>query len=118
MSIGEKSHYTHNGLVRFWSCESQGVYDLKNQDYYQVLPYCIATNGRRGLIIYPRHEGVSEQEFRIRNTEIDVEQCLLDCGLPITDFEAECDRFSEYVLSLATNVTAARPHYSDVLPPG
>ena len=74
---------------------------VNNQDYYQVLSYCIATRAQRGLIVYPRQEMFLEQEFRIRNTNIQIEQCTIDCGLGVDAIEAECDRFAAYIFSLA-----------------
>jgi 5-methylcytosine-specific restriction endonuclease McrBC regulatory subunit McrC len=83
---------------------------LNNHDYYQVLAYCTATAAPRGLIIYPRQEGITEKAFRIRNTIIiiDVEQCSIDCGMPIETIEFECDRFAEYVWSRAMTAANSR----------
>ena len=77
---------------------------LKNHDYYQVLAYCIATRSSTGLIVYPSQEFGSDSEVRIRNTNISVGQCSIDCGLPVKAFEVECDRFADYVFSLAGKV--------------
>jgi 5-methylcytosine-specific restriction endonuclease McrBC regulatory subunit McrC len=77
---------------------------LKNDDYYQVLAYCIATRSSTGLIVYPSQEFGSDSEVRIRNTSINVGQCSIDCGLTVKAFEVECDRFADYVFSLAEKV--------------
>jgi 5-methylcytosine-specific restriction enzyme subunit McrC len=74
---------------------------LNHDDYYQVLAYCIATRSPNGLIVYPRQEFGVERQARIRNTDISVGQCAIDCSVVIDDFEKECDRFAEYVFSMA-----------------
>ncbi len=77
---------------------------LNHDDYYQVLAYCIATRSPNGLIVYPRQEFGSERQAKIRNTGISVAQCAIDCSLAIDAFEKECDRFAEYVFSMAEDV--------------
>jgi 5-methylcytosine-specific restriction enzyme subunit McrC len=90
---------------------------LNNHDYYQVLAYCTATAAPRGLIIYPRQEGITEKEFRIRNTNItniDVEQCSIDCGMPIETIEFECDRFASRAVT-ASNSRTSMPVSGELL---
>jgi 5-methylcytosine-specific restriction endonuclease McrBC regulatory subunit McrC len=101
--------------MRSWAAKKRGqtlvVVDCKykrltsealyHDDYYQVLAYCIATRSPNGLIVYPRQEFGVERQARIRNTDISVGQCAIDCSVVIDDFEKECDRFAEYVFSMA-----------------
>src|SRR3712207_1089613 len=43
--------------------------EFKNHDIYQMLAYCTATRVQRGLLIYPLHAAVIQDEVEIRNTQ-------------------------------------------------
>jgi 5-methylcytosine-specific restriction enzyme subunit McrC len=52
--------------------------EFKNHDVYQMLAYCTATRVRRGLLIYPLHEAVTQDEVQIRNTQTVLQQVTVD----------------------------------------
>jgi hypothetical protein len=75
-----------------------------HHDVYQVLSYCIANNLPRGILVYPAGESGFEDEIEIRNSNITIEHCTIDLGLPLGQFRRECDQFTQRML-----VTGSKP---------
>jgi 5-methylcytosine-specific restriction enzyme subunit McrC len=75
--------------------------EFKNHDIYQMLAYCTATRVQRGLLIYPLHAAVIQDEVKIRNTQTTVRQVVIDLNKEeISELNQECDAFADGVLSL------------------
>jgi 5-methylcytosine-specific restriction enzyme subunit McrC len=69
--------------------------EFKNHDIYQVLAYCTALRVLRGLLIYPRHIGVVEDDLSILNTGVVIRVRTIDLNLPPAELDRECDRFTD-----------------------
>jgi 5-methylcytosine-specific restriction endonuclease McrBC regulatory subunit McrC len=72
---------------------------FKNHDMYQMLAYCTATQVQRGLLIYPVHSAVIQDEVAICNTHTVVRRITVDLGKEYwTDLDRECSAFAGEVL--------------------
>jgi 5-methylcytosine-specific restriction enzyme subunit McrC len=75
--------------------------EFKNHDIYQMLAYCTATRVQRGLLIYPLHAAVIQDEVKIRNTQTAVRQVVIDLSKEeISELNQECDAFADGVFCL------------------
>jgi 5-methylcytosine-specific restriction enzyme subunit McrC len=75
--------------------------EFKNHDIYQMLAYCTATRVQRGLLIYPSHAAVIQDEVKIRNTQTAVRQVVIDLSKEeISELNQECDAFADGVFCL------------------
>ncbi len=75
---------------------------FKNHDMYQMLAYCTATGVQRGLLIYPVHAAVVQDEVEICNTHTVVQRMTIDLGkVDTTALDEECATFVEEVLKQA-----------------
>ena len=73
--------------------------EFKNHDIYQMLAYCTATRVQRGLLIYPLHAAVIQDEVEIRNTQTVVQQRAIDLSKEETsELDHECDTFARRIL--------------------
>ena len=73
--------------------------EFKNHDVYQMLAYCTATRVQRGVLIYPLHAAVIQDEVKIRNTQAVVQQVVIDLGKEeIAALDLECAAFARGVL--------------------
>lgn len=72
---------------------------FKNHDMYQMLAYCTATQVQRGLLIYPVHSAVIQDEVAICNTHTIVRRITIDLSKEdIKELDEECATFAEEVL--------------------
>lgn len=69
-----------------------------NHDVYQVLSYCVVNKLARGILVYPAHECVLEDDIEVRNSSISIERCTIDLGLPLRQFRQECEGFVHRIL--------------------
>jgi len=75
--------------------------EFKNHDIYQMLAYCTATRVQRGLLIYPLHAAVIQDEVKIRNTQTAVRRVVIDLSKEeISELNQECDAFADGVFCL------------------
>ena len=73
--------------------------EFKNHDVYQMLAYCTATRVRRGLLIYPLHEAVIQDEVQIRNSQTVLQQVTVDLtATEVVELARECGVFAAKVL--------------------
>jgi 5-methylcytosine-specific restriction enzyme subunit McrC len=74
--------------------------EFKNHDIYQMLAYCTATRVQSGLLIYPLHAAVIQDEVEIRNTQTAVRQVAIDLSKEeLSELDQECDAFAHTILS-------------------
>lgn len=80
--------------------------EFKNHDIYQMLAYCTATGVQRGLLIYPSHSAVIENEVGIRNTHTVIQQMTIDIGTgDIAELDRECKSFAYKIFSSVQGYT-------------
>jgi len=82
--------------------------ETRNTDVYQVLAYCKAFGCGLAGLIYPSWEGRGSS-LVIRNSDIRIEHVLIDLGSEGPAFDAECRRFVNTVVNLATQQTESPP---------
>lgn len=82
--------------------------ETRNTDVYQVLAYCKAFGCGLAGLIYPSWEGRGGS-LVIRNSDIRIEHVLIDLGSEGPAFDAECRRFVNTVVNLATQQTESPP---------
>jgi 5-methylcytosine-specific restriction enzyme subunit McrC len=78
--------------------------EFRNHDVYQLLAYCTATGVRRGLLVYPVHEMAMQDEVRIRNTLVQIEQTTIQLGGSLNQLWEACDAFARGVFARADQV--------------
>src|SRR5690606_5999067 len=78
--------------------------DFRNHDVYQMLAYCTAVGMTRGLLIYPIHEVVVQDEVRVRNSPVRIEQTTIHLGGTPDMFRETCDEFARAIFARATQV--------------
>ena len=78
--------------------------DFRNHDVYQMLAYCTAVDVTRGLLIYPIHEVAVQDEVRVRNSPVRIEQTTIHLGGTPDQFRETCDEFARAIFARATQV--------------
>jgi len=73
--------------------------DFKNNDVYQLLAYCTATDTRRGVLVYPMHTNSAREKVQILNTEICIRQITIDLGQELGELVRSCDSFADEVFA-------------------
>ena len=73
--------------------------DFKNNDVYQLLAYCSATDTRRGVLVYPMHINSAREKVQIMNTDICIRQITIDLGKELGELVRSCDSFADEVFA-------------------
>ena len=73
--------------------------EFKNNDVYQLLAYCTATDTRRGVLVYPMHINSAREKVQILNTEICIRQITIDLGKELGELVRTCDSFADEVFA-------------------
>jgi len=68
--------------------------DTHGHDVYQMLAYCTAARVRRGVLIYPAHASVAQDEVAVRHTDVRISRMAIDLGREGPELVAECDDFA------------------------
>ena len=84
--------------------------EFKNHDTYQMLAHCTATRVQRGLLSYPLHATVIQDEAEIRNTQTLVQQVVIDLSKEeISELERECATFAHGILGSFRATQVSKP---------
>jgi 5-methylcytosine-specific restriction enzyme subunit McrC len=75
--------------------------EFKNHDVYQLLAYCIATNSRKGLLIYPLNLEKPCEEVWIQNSATCIRQISIDLRKEPGEFIRTCNSFTDEVFAYA-----------------
>lgn len=69
--------------------------EVKNENVFQVLSYCVAHNVKRGMLLYPKYVTPFDDSFAIKHLGITIRQLTIDLDVPFAGLSAECDRFAD-----------------------
>ena len=73
-----------------------------NTDYYQVLAYCTAAGVSRGLLLYPKHELLAEDELAVAHSEVRISRLNIDLDKDWKLLGDECRVFAGKVFRSLT----------------
>ncbi len=74
--------------------------ELRNDDIYQLVSYCLALSARHGVLVYPSHLGQIRQPLRITGSDQSIHSQSLDLRGDLPALKSACDELARSIFQL------------------